>query len=157
PLGQGWHMLKTNPLELVEYANQILEQAPSIAVFTQKTGRVTGPSLPGHILTSPAHGDVERAALTARNARVDFGNANPYVAAVNPVSAFLNANLKGGYNAVEPLTQRAGPERARAALRLGILTAAAAAAYAWNTRDVDAEHQYNLIPGYRRFNNIILM
>ncbi len=154
-------MIYPNPLKFIERVNEVIEQGPAIGAYMAQSGKWQGPHLPGPLkgLIGEPVVDPTTAAARTREMRVDFSNAHPFIKAMNPISIFLNANIKGSFNALEPIMGGRGmgtARQGRAALRLGLLTAAAAAAYAYNHRPevVDA---YNKIPQYDRENNIILV
>lgn len=73
-----------NPLELIRRASEIVEQAPRVGAF--KRARTTLGQHP------------EAAALTSRNATVDFARSGTVLRLANMWIPFLNARLQGNLN-----------------------------------------------------------
>lgn len=159
PLERGVRLV-ANPLGLLSEANRILEEGTRIGVYTQKSGALRGPALPGPLrgLVGGPETDAVTAIGKSREATVDFANGHALVRAVNPVVMFLNANVKGGFNAIEPLLRGgkdlSNPDRLAATVRLGTMMGAAGALWAYNQRFGDL---YDQIPQYERDNRLIFI
>jgi hypothetical protein len=152
-------MILPNPLEFIKRVNQVIEEGPSIGVYMAQSGGWKGPHLPGPLqgLIGEPVVDPMTAAARTREARVDFLNAHHLIKAFNPVAIFLNANVKGTFNALEPIVGRRGPRQQRAAARLAILSGAAVSAWAYNHSRPELADAYEKIPQYDREANIILV